>query len=80
MYYNYGMKRMSDFSYHRGIKLCLYPSFRQISLIKRNSGCARFIYNRLLAIEQEIYDLKKCRIYRMILHIVFLSFLQEYHA
>ena len=63
MCYNYVMKRMSDYTYHRGIKLRLYPSFRQISLIRRNSGCARFVYNRLIAIGNEIHDLKKCRIF-----------------
>ena len=63
MCYNYCMKRMSDYTYHRGLKLRLYPSFKQVDLIKRNSGCARFVYNRLIAVGQEIHDLKKCRIY-----------------
>ena len=63
MWYNYSMKRMSDYHYHRGIKLHLCPSFRQLDLIKKNSGCARFVYNRLIAVGNEIYELKKCRIY-----------------
>ena len=63
MCYNYGMKRMSEYRYHRGLKLHLYPSFRQINLIKRNSGCARFVYNRLIATGNEIHELKKCGIY-----------------
>ena len=63
MCYNYGMKRMSDYNYHRGLKLHLYPSFKQRGIIRRNSGCARFVYNRLIAIGNEIFELKKCRIY-----------------
>lgn len=53
------LKRMSDYTYHCGLQLRIYPSGRQKQIIKRNAGASRFVYNRLVAIDRERSRLKK---------------------
>ena len=53
------MKPMKDLKYHAGIVLRIYPSDRQKHLIAVNSGCQRFVYNHLVAINNEIYRLSR---------------------
>lgn len=53
------MKVMKDLKYHAGIVLRIYPSDQQKHLIAVNSGCQRYVYNHLVAINNEIYHLSK---------------------
>ena len=57
------MKKMKDYKNHYAIQGRLYPSLEQKRTIKRYGGSARFVYNRLVAINNEIYLLKKALIY-----------------
>ena len=53
------MKAMKDYKYHAGIVLRIYPSDCQKHLIAVNSGCQRYVYNHLVAVNNEIYRLSK---------------------
>ena len=53
------MKKMKDYNYHIGLKLRIYPSNKQRKIIKINGGASRYIYNKLVADNNEIYELKK---------------------
>ena len=53
------MKAMKDHKYHAGIVLRIYPSDYQKHLIAVNSGCQRYVYNHLVAVNDEIYRLSK---------------------
>ena len=53
------MKSMKEFAYHSGIKLRIYPSRKQKTLIFRNANAARYIYNKMVALGKERYLLKK---------------------
>ena len=50
---------MSEYFYHIGLELRIYPSFQQKQQIKQNGSAARFLYNRLVAVSDEIYHLKQ---------------------
>ena len=50
---------MKDYNYHIGLKLRIYPSNKQRKIIKINGGASRYIYNKLVADNNEIYELKK---------------------
>ena len=53
------MKSMKEFAYHSGIRLRIYPSRKQKELIFRNANAARFIYNKMVALGNERYRLRK---------------------
>ena len=53
------MKKMKDYNYHIGLKLRIYPSDKQKKIIKMNGGASRYIYNKLVADNNEIFKLKK---------------------
>ena len=53
------MKSMKDLKYHAGIVLRIYPSDYQKHLIAVNSGCQRYVYNHLVAVNNEIYRLSR---------------------
>ena len=53
------MKKMKDYNYHIGLKLRIYPSDKQKKIIKMNGGASRYIYNKLVADNNEMYELKK---------------------
>ena len=53
------MKKMKDYDYHIGLKLRIYPSNKQKKIIKMNGGASRYIYNKLVADNNEIFKLKK---------------------
>lgn len=57
------MKTMASYKYHYAIKGRLYPSLKQKETIKIYGGADRFIGNRLVAVDREIYQLKKVGIY-----------------
>ena len=53
------MKKMKEYYYHMGLKLRIYPSDKQKKIIKMNGGASRYIYNKLVADNNEIFVLKK---------------------
>lgn len=53
------MKSMAKLKYHYGIKMRIYPSDQQKAIIKVNSDASRFVYNEMVAIDKELYQLKK---------------------
>lgn len=53
------MKKMKDYNYHIGLKLRIYPSDKQKKIIKMNGGASRYIYNKLVCDNNEMYELKK---------------------
>lgn len=50
---------MKEYSYHIGLQVRAYPSYKQKRIIRMNGGASLFIYNRLVAVEKELYQLKK---------------------
>lgn len=56
------MKKMSDLEYHYGLKMRIYPSTNQKKIIKINGNIARTIYNKMVAIDQELYKLKQVKL------------------
>ena len=56
------MKPMAQLNYHYGLKMRIYPSTKQSQIIEINTNIARTTYNKLLAIDREIYALKQIKI------------------
>lgn len=54
---------MNEYKYHWGMIIRIFPSNKQIGIIKRNAGAYRFVYNRLVAIDKELYLLNKTNCY-----------------
>ena len=54
-----GMKTMKQLTYHIGLCVRAYPSNRQKKIIHKNAGVNRFVYNRLVAVSKEMYELEK---------------------
>lgn len=57
------MKKMKDLNYHFGLKVRIYPSLEQKKTIMVNCYAARSVYNDLVAISRELYQLKRVGIY-----------------
>lgn len=57
------LRSMSEYKYHSGIRLRIYPSYRQKKIIKKNAEMARFIYNEMIACSKEIAGFGKLAIY-----------------
>ena len=53
---------MKDLLYHYGIKMRIYPSDQQKTIIKVNSDASRFVYNQMVATNKEIYELSKIKL------------------
>ena len=53
------MKTMKQLTYHIGLCVRAYPSNRQKKSIRKNAGVNRFVYNRLVAVNKEMYELEK---------------------
>ena len=53
------MKTMKELHYHFGLKMRIYPSSAQKTIIKVNSDTSRFVYNEMNALNKKIYQLKK---------------------
>lgn len=53
------MKKMDAMKFHAGIKLRIYPSDEQKRLIAVNDGAQRYVYNHLVATNNEIYMMSK---------------------
>ena len=56
------MKSMSKMEYHYGLKVRIYPSDKQKQIIKLNSDASRFIYNEMVAINKELWQLKQVKL------------------
>lgn len=56
------MKSMAKLKYYYGLKMRCYPSDQQKQLIKLNSDASRFIYNEMIAINQELFQLRQVKI------------------
>ena len=59
MCYNNNMKKMSDYMFHIGLQMRAYPSDQQKAMIRMNGGASRFVYNRLVAVHNEMFRLRK---------------------
>ena len=57
------MLKMNEMPYVIGITMRLYPSNTQKDIITYNDGAARFIYNRLVARHQELFSLRKVKVF-----------------
>lgn len=57
------MRRMNEMSYFTGVKVRIYPSNEQKRMIAKNDSAARFIYNRLVSRNKELYQLSKVNLY-----------------
>ena len=56
------MKSMAQLEYHYGLKVRIYPSDYQKQIIKVNSDASRFIYNEMVAIGKELWQLSRVRL------------------
>ena len=56
------MKKMSNLTYHYGLKMRIYPSSQQKKIIDLNGNIARTVYNKMVAIDQELYQLKQIKL------------------
>ena len=56
------MKKMSDLAYHYGLEMRIYPSSQQKKIIDLNGNIARTVYNKMVAIDQELYQLKQIKL------------------
>ena len=54
-------KKMSDLAYHYGLKMRLFPSAVQKRIIDNNINASRFTYNEMVAIDKELYQLKRVK-------------------
>ena len=50
---------MKQLTYHIGLCVRAYPSDRQKQIIRKNAGVNRFVYNRLVDVNREMYELSK---------------------
>jgi len=57
------MKKMSEFQYIIGLRLRAYPSNKQRHGVFLNSRAKDYIYNKCVAINTEIWQLKKVKVY-----------------
>ena len=53
------MKTMKQLTYHIGLCVRAFPSDRQKQIIRKNAGVNRFVYNRLVGVNREMYELSK---------------------
>ncbi len=60
---NPNFPQMAQMPYHSGIEVRAYMTYEQQYLCARNFGAAEFIYNRMVALNKERYELKKVKIY-----------------
>lgn len=56
------MKSMTQLEYHYGLKARIYPSDYQKQIIKINSDASRYIYNEMVAIDKELWQLSQVKL------------------
>ena len=57
------MKRMSEYQYHYGLKVRIYPNTKQKQVISASSNASRFVYNKMVEWGKEISAFGKPQIY-----------------
>ncbi len=57
------MRNMKNMPYIIGLKMRIYPSDKQKSMIRINSDAFRFVYNKLVGRNKELYRLRKVTLY-----------------
>lgn len=57
------MKKMSEYDYHYGLIVRIYPNTEQKQIISVNSDVSRFVYNKMVQFGKEIYAFGKLSIY-----------------
>ena len=57
------LKKMSEYTYHYGLKVRIYPSTEQKQVISVNSNVNRFVYNKMVQLGKEICVFGKPSIY-----------------
>ena len=48
------LKKMSEYTYHYGLMVRIYPSTEQKQVISVNSNVNRFVYNKMVQLGKEI--------------------------
>ena len=48
------LKKMSEYEYHYGLKVRIYPSTSQKRIITASSNASRFVYNKMVEYGKEI--------------------------
>ena len=56
------MESMAQLEYHYGLKVRIYPSDYQKQIIKVNSDASRFVYNEMVAIGKELWQLNRVKL------------------
>ena len=57
------MHKCAEMPYHIGVAVRLYPSYRQKRVVAKNDGAQRYVYNKLVATDKELFLLKKTGTY-----------------
>ena len=57
------MKKMQDYKYHSGIILRLYLCSRGFVIVEKNDNARRYIYNKCVEIDNELFLLRKVNTY-----------------
>lgn len=57
------LKKMTDYEYHYGLKVRIYPNTRQKQIIATSSNASRFVYNKMVEYGKEISAFGKPSIY-----------------
>ena len=57
------LKKMSEYAYHYGLMVRIYPNTEQKQIISVNSDVSRFVYNKTVQLGKEIYAFGKPSIY-----------------
>ena len=57
------LKKMTEYTYHYGIMVRIYPNTEQKQIISVNSNVSRFVYNKMVQLGNEISSFGKPSIY-----------------
>ena len=57
------LKKMANYQYHYGLKVRIYPSFRQKAVIQKSSDASRFVYNKMVEYGKRLFAFGKPKIY-----------------
>ena len=57
------MKKMSEYIYHYGLKVRIFPNTEQKQIISVSSNASRFVYNKMVQLGKEIYSFGNPSIY-----------------
>ena len=57
------LKKMSEYTYHYGLMVRIYPNTEQKQIISVNSNVSRFVYNKMVQLGKEISSFGRPNIY-----------------